>query len=131
MHPTGIDGLLRESNPNDFTLVSSSCLYLSFYHLIFPQPLSQQERFDAFKADLLEAYKLVDSQSSQASLQWLNNMKKHFKPGIKCVKDNLMHINQRTCPRTNERDHRNQPIPVNVIECMSFDKDDSSQPSRI
>ena len=98
---------------------------------MFPQPLSPQERLDALKADLLEAYEFIASQTSQPSLRWIDNMEKQFKSGIKCVKDNIRDANRRTCPKTNERDRRRQPLPGNVIGHLYFDKEDRPRPSEI
>ena len=89
---------------------------------MFPQPLSRRERIEAFKANLLETYEYYNTQADQASIQWIDNMDAQFKSGFKCVKDNKRHMNRRTCPKTNETDRRGQPLPRNVIGCMSFDK---------
>src|SRR5258707_8960862 len=98
---------------------------------MLPQPLSRQECFEALKANLLEAYKLIDSRSSQVSLQWLSHMENQFKSGFKSVKDALRDANWRTCPKTNERDCRRQPLPENIIGCLSFDNGNFPWPSDI
>ena len=89
---------------------------------MFPQPLSRQERLEAILIEFEQARELIKSQALQASLEWLNNFEEQFKPGFRCVNDNLRHANRRTCPKTNERDHQRQPLPRNVIGYMSFDK---------
>lgn len=89
---------------------------------MFPQPLSQRERFEALKANLMEAYKYIDSQEDQASIQWIDNMEAQFKSGFKCIKDNLRHKNCCTCPKMNETDRQGQPLPKNVIRCTLFEK---------
>ena len=87
-----------------------------------PQPLSREEIWDDVSEWLEKTRKMWHSQRHLASTHWLSNMREQFKSGFKCVDDNLRHENHRTLPKTNETDHRGQPLPRNVIGYMYFDK---------
>jgi len=95
---------------------------LTSYILIFPQPLSRQERLEAILTKLKQTQGLIKSQALVASIEWLDNFEDQFKSGFKCTDDNLRHANRRTCPKTNETDWKRQPLPRNVIGYMSTDK---------
>ena len=95
-----------------------------------PQPQSQQEIIETFRANLEESRRIFDLQASQASIQWLENIEAQFKAGFKCIKDNARDANRRTCPKTNETNRR-QPLPRNVIGSMSYDKENCPPPSEI
>ena len=69
------------------------------------QSLLPQEHLEAFLADYHEAYHFIKSEAPQSSVEWLMNMQEQFKPGFKCVKDNIRHANHHTLPKTNETDH--------------------------
>ena len=96
-----------------------------------PQPLSRQELIEAFRANLEESRRTFEIQAPQASIQWLENVQAQFKSGFKCMKDNVRDANRRTCPKTNETDRRNQPLPRNVIGNMSHDKENFPLPPEI
>ena len=70
------------------------------------QPLSQQEKFDAFAAKLEQAHKPILSKWPHASLQWLENVEQQFKPGLKCLEYDLQNACHHTCPKTNGKDHK-------------------------
>ena len=89
---------------------------------MIPQPLSQQECLEAFLAQFDKVRKFIASEAPQSSQEWFNNMKEQFKHGFKWVDDNMRHANRRTCPKTNEKDRKRQPLPRNVTGYMSFDK---------
>ena len=89
---------------------------------MIPQPLSQQECLEAFLVQFDKVCKFIASEAPQSSQEWFNNMKEQFKHGFKWVDDNMRHANRRTCPKTNEKDRKRQPLPRNVTRYMSFDK---------
>jgi hypothetical protein len=96
-----------------------------------PQPLSRQERIKALFEQLEEGRQLLEDHELQASLQWIDNFEAQLKPFTKLVQDNHRHANRRTCPKTNEKNRRRQPLPRNVIGSMTFDKENCLPPSGI
>ena len=66
--------------------------------------------------------KVVSSQAVHGSLQWLDNTEGQLKPSFKWLDDNLRNINRRNCPKTNEKDRRQQPLPIDVTGYMFVEK---------
>ena len=95
---------------------------LTLYNLIFSQPLSRRERAEAFFMELDHARELMEDQWCLAPMQWFDNIEEQFKAGFRCVNDNRRHAHCHTCPKTNETDWQRQPLPRNVIGCMSTNK---------
>ena len=67
--------------------------------------------------------KLVSSQAVHGSLQWLGNTEEQLKPSFKWLDDNLRNTNRHTCPKTSEKDRRQQPLPINVTGYMFVEKE--------
>ena len=65
---------------------------------------------------------LIELVSVHGSLQWLDNTEEQLKPSFKWFDDNLGNINRRTCPK-NEKDRRQQPLPINVTGNMFVEKE--------
>jgi len=112
-HRTGVDSLLRESEPDGFTEVHTPPSSIPV--LKVAQPLSLDQEFDEALQLLSDATALLKSQRAQMNRDWLA---KHHESGtryFKFVKDNIQDETRRMLPKTNERDRRNQPLPNNVI----------------
>ena len=110
---TGIDGLLRESDPDGFTEVRTPPILISV--LTVTQPLSLDEQYDNIEKGALRLLALIRSQRSHRTPEWLEKFNKESHRLYKFVDDNFRDETRRTLPKTNERDRRNQPLPANVI----------------
>ena len=69
-HPTGIDGLLRESEPDGFIQVCTPSNSISL--LTIAQPLSVDEKFKHLHQSLSNALTLIESQQPQMDPGWLD-----------------------------------------------------------
>jgi len=112
-HPTGIDGLLRESEPDGFIQVCTPSNSISL--LTIAQPLSVDEKFKHLHQSLSNALTLLEGQQPQMDPGWLDKFSDSFARGFKFVEDNIRDETRRTLPKTNERDRRNQPLPQNIM----------------
>ena len=66
---------------------------------------------------------LVSSQAVHGSFQWLDNTEEQLKPSFKWLDDNLRNINRHTRPKVNEKDRRQQPLPINVTGYIFVEKE--------
>jgi hypothetical protein len=112
-HSTGVDGLLRESEPDGFTQVCTSSNSISL--LIVPQPLSFEENVENTHQLILDTLALFNSQRAQMNPDWHAKFLDNGARLFKFVKDNIRDETRHTLPKTNERDRCNQPLPENII----------------
>ena len=112
-HPTGVDGLLRESEPDGFIQVCTPSNSISL--LTITQPLSFDEKDKHIHQSLLNALALFESQQPQMDPGWRDKFSESFARGFKFVEDNIRDETRRTLAKTNERDRRNQPLLQNII----------------
>ena len=112
-HRTGVDGLLRESEPDGFTEVRTSPSSIPV--LKVAKPLSLDQEFDESLQLLSDATALLKSQRAQMNRDWHAKYRENSIRWSKFVKDNIQDETRHTLPKTNERDRRNQPLPSNLI----------------
>ena len=106
-------------------MVSLMCVDCFLCHgelnvLINPQVLSRRERVTTLADSLEQALRIIRSQTDQGSLRWIENAERQFSPGIRWVNDHTRHENRRTCPKTNEKDGKSQPLSRNVTGYASI-----------
>jgi len=112
-HRTGIDSLLRESEPDGFTEVCTETGAISV--LMVTQPLSLAEHMEGTEKNLEDALALFRSQKAHMNLDWYARFCALSNHLFKFVDDNIRDETCRTLLKTNERDRCNQPLPQNIM----------------
>ena len=118
------DDLLHESDLNGSSQVHLlSQLHAYWISLTLTQLPSRRERFLALASRLEQARNIILSQADQGALRWIENAEVQFNRGVRWVDDHLKHDNCHTCPKTNERDWRTQPLSENITGYVFVEKD--------
>src|SRR5260370_39519190 len=119
-----MDGLLHESGLNSSSQVHLlSQLHVHWIPLTLTQLPSQQEQFLALASKLEQARNIILLQADQGPLCWIEYAEVQFSHGVRWVDDHLKHDNCHTCPKTNERDWRTQPLSENITGYVFVEKD--------
>ena len=108
-------------------MVSLRCADFFLYHgelhaLINPQALTRWERVNNLADSLEQALRILRSQADQGSLRWVENAERQMSQTVRWANDHIRHENHRTCPKTNEKDRRTQPLSHNVTGYASIEK---------
>jgi len=90
--------------------------------LINPKALSRRERVNNLADSLEQALRILRSQADQGSLRWVENAERQMSQTVRWANDHIRHENRRTCPKTNEKDRRTQPLSQNVTGYASIEK---------
>jgi hypothetical protein len=110
---TGIDGLLRESEPDGFTKARTSPTSIAV--LTVTQPPSADELLEDLEKRASQVVNMLRGQRPHLNLDWLEKVRDSASRLFKLMDDNIRDETRRTLPKTNERDRRNQPLPANII----------------
>jgi hypothetical protein len=103
-HRTGVDGLLRESEPDGFTEARTSPSSISVLTVV--QPLSFEEQCENTEKQLLMVLALFRSQLPHMTPEWYAKFCDSADSLFKFVDDTIRDETRRTLPKTNERDHQ-------------------------
>src|SRR5258708_30188737 len=118
------DGLLHESDLNGSSQVHLlSQLHVHWIPLTLTQFPSQRERFLALASRLEQARNIILSRTDQGPLHWIENAEVQFSRGVRWVDDHLKHENHCTCPKTNERNRKMQPLSENITGYVFVEKE--------
>ena len=118
------DDLLHESDLNGSSQVHLlSQLHAYWISLTLTQLPSRRERFLALASRLEQARNIILSRADQGALRWIENAEVQFSRGVRWVDDHLKHENRRTCPKTNERNRKMQPLSENITGYVFVEKE--------
>ena len=72
---------------------------------------------------LQQAIQVLHSQADLGALRWIDNAERQFSQGVRWLDDHIRHENRRTCPKTNEKNRKTQPLSHNVTGYASVGKE--------
>jgi len=70
-----------------------------------------------------QASRILHSQTDLGTLRWLENAERQLSQTVRWVDDHTRHENRRTCPKTNEKNRKIQPLSHNVTGYASVGKE--------